>query len=320
MRFQSVIFMPSTVRLKRSASGVLRSASNVLSSAFNVLHSASNVQRSTFQAARSALNKRKHSGTWLSLRIILVLGITSFQTGTTAIQATLKKPSAGNLILHFKATVDGQPFRLHKNYITPFGETFKLDMFKFYAGKITASYKGKPIKKTFSVSDYHLIDFDDSSGTSISLSVPESTYDKILFQLGIDSADQTSGAQTGALDPLKGMFWTWNSGYLGLKMEGISPQSHEPAHAFSYHIGGYRLPNNTVWTIELGMPNDQVIQVNKDGIITLDILIELDHFFDGSTPIRIRDIPACTMPGEPASKIFENFAGAFAGIEFPEKP
>jgi hypothetical protein len=34
----------------------------------------------------------------------------------------------------------------------------------------------------------------------------------IKFLLGVDSLKNVSGIQTGALDPAKGMFWTWNTG------------------------------------------------------------------------------------------------------------
>jgi hypothetical protein len=265
-------------------------------------------------------NKKKHSGSRLVLWIILTIGVSSFRIGTISFHKKIKEPSSPNLILQFKATVHGQPLRLHEKYTNPFEETFELDMFRFYAGKITASYKGRLVKKIFSVSDYHLVDFADSATTSITLWLPEGDYDEIQFQLGIDSIDQISGAQTGALDPLKGMFWTWNSGYTSFKLGGISPESNEPAHTFFYHIGGYRSPNITVSIVKLAASGNLVFHVNKEGIARLDIPIELDHFFNGLTPVHIRNIPACTTPGEPAHRLFENFAGLFTEIEIPEKP
>jgi hypothetical protein len=51
----------------------------------------------------------------------------------------------------------------------------------------------------------------------------------IRFLLGVDSARNVSGIQTGALDPARGMFWTWNSGYVMAKIEGSSPSAHVPA-------------------------------------------------------------------------------------------
>jgi hypothetical protein len=154
----------------------------------------------------------------------------------------------------------------------------------------------------------------------VSLRVPEGVYDEIHFLLGVDSIEQASGAQTGALDPARGMFWTWNTGYLSLKMEGTSPDSREPFHAFSYHIGGYRFPNRTVGTMNIGTDNGQKFRVNKETVTNLTILIELDDFFDGTTPIHIRDTAACTTPGATARRIFQNFTEAFTGIEILRSP
>ena len=114
---------------------------------------------------------------------------------------------------------------------------------------------------------------------------------------------------------MKGMFWTWNSGYIAFKMEGRSPESGEPAHTFSYHIGGYRSPYRIIRILTLRLADNQILHIDAEGIIHLEILLELDHFFDGKSNIRIKDIPACTTPGDLALRIFENFAGVFKQVE-----
>ena len=202
-------------------------------------------------SARRKITKRKPAFQ-LILLLMLITGTSSFQQ--IPFSQKIKSPSTAppNLILHFKATVHGQPLKLHKNYTNPFGETFRLDIFRFYAGKISPALNDHPARKEFPDEAYHLIDFSDTASTTVSLRVPEGIYNEIHFLLGVDSIDQTSGAQTGALDPVKGMFWTWNTGYLSFKMEGSSPDSKEPAHGFSYHIGGYRSPNSTVWNMKIG--------------------------------------------------------------------
>ena len=118
-----------------------------------------------------------------------------------------------SLIIHFRAYVHGEPLQLNKKYQNPFGETFEISRFRFYAGKIApvytdANFKTKPfylriISSIFLILPAHVIEFPATAGT----------YNGIQFLMGMDSADQNRGAQTGALDPVKGMFWTWNSGY-----------------------------------------------------------------------------------------------------------
>ena len=46
----------------------------------------------------------------------------------------------------------------------------------------------------------------------------------------------------------------------------------------------------------------------------VEIRIELDYFFDGTTPLHIKESPNCTTPGEMARKISGNFIGAFTGL------
>jgi hypothetical protein len=252
--------------------------------------------------------------------LILIAGISSFQHTQFSQETKIHPTGSPNLVLHFKATVHGQPLRLHQHYTNPFGETFRPDMFRFYAGKIRPALKNNPAKKKYPEGTYHLIDFADAAATTVRLRVPEGVYDEIHFLLGVDSIDQTSGAQSGALDPVRGMFWTWNTGYLSLKIEGTSPDSREPFHAFSYHIGGYRLPNRAISDIRIGTDNGQKFRVSKENITDLTIFIELDDFFEGAMPLHIRNTPACTTPGDTAVRILQNFAKAFTGIQTPGSP
>jgi len=60
------------------------------------------------------------------------------------------------------------------------------------------------------------------------------------FTIGVDASQVDEGAQTGPLDPAKGLFWSWNSGYIFMAIEGVSPASTETDEAFQYHVGGYK--------------------------------------------------------------------------------
>ena len=64
--------------------------------------------------------------------------------------------------------------------------------------------------------------------------------------IGVDSARNTSGAQLGALDPANSMFWSWNSGYIFVRMEGNSPQSTQPYNKLQFHIGGFKGATNCI--------------------------------------------------------------------------
>lgn len=92
----------------------------------------------------------------------------------------------------------------------------------------------------------YLMDLNDSSMSyTISIDCPShETPQSIVYSIGLDSLTNASGALTGDLDPLKGMFWTWQSGYIHLKLEGQSTkQSNTNPVKYTYHLGGYRWPN-----------------------------------------------------------------------------
>ena len=240
----------------------------------------------------------------ICLSLLFILMTSSFHRAV--------KESDALLILRFRAYVNGEPLELNKKYKNPFGETFEISRFRFYAGKIAPIYLDTEPK--INISSYHLVDFSDSSSTSIDLPETAGTCNGIQFQLGVDSLDQNQGAQTGALDPVKGMFWTWNSGYQSFKIEGYSSVSSQPAHVIAYHIGGYRDPYNTVWKIKLNTTNDESFQITAENKITIEVAIDLDSFFDGRNPLHIKEISSCTTPGELARKISENFIGTFTGL------
>jgi hypothetical protein len=92
---------------------------------------------------------------------------------------------------------------------------------------------------------YHLIDMEYPESGQWTLNVQE--FDEISFNLGIDSLTNVSGAYGGDLDPTKGMYWTWNSGYINVKLEGISPRSKGRNGEFGLHLGGYMPPHNTIF-------------------------------------------------------------------------
>jgi hypothetical protein len=253
------------------------------------------------------LTKRSH---FIAFTFLIFLLSSSFHKAFRYPETTL--------IIHFRVYIHGEPLLLNKKYANPFGEIFEISRFRFYAGKFAPVYSDTTLKTKIS-SAYHLVDFSDSSSAWIAFPVTAGTCNGIQFQLGIDSIDQNQGAQTGALDPVNGMFWTWNSGYQSLKIEGYSPVSSLPAHMIAYHIGGYRYPYNTVWKIKLFATNDEEFRITEDNQTVIDVPLELDYLFDGANPLHIKEIPGCTTAGELARKISENFIGTFIGLTISPK-
>ena len=126
-------------------------------------------------------------------------------------------------------------------------------------------------------SSFHLMDASNENSLSVLLKRPLNiTFNKIKFNLGIDSITNSSGAMGGDLDPTKGMYWTWQNGYINFKMEGKSNQCKTRKNEFEFHIGGYQYPNNALQTILLSIPPTEKTKIYLD-IESLIRKIDLTH-------------------------------------------
>ena len=194
---------------------------------------------------------------------------------------------------------------LYTNY---FDEPFAVKQLKYYIGNLFVidAVSGKEIKLP---ETYYLINEKDSASKNITVHSTVSSISGIGFYLGVDSVRNTSGVQTDALDPANGMFWTWSTGYIMAKMEGISPLSKAPRNAITYHIGGFSGNNNVVKKIILPMEKSQVLNSKTTPIF--HIYADINKWFSGKNDIRITTVNFCMNPGELANKIAANYADMF---------
>lgn len=146
--------------------------------------------------------------------------------------------ASGNLSFEF-TNVDLNENEIIMNtqkYLNANGDTFKVSMFKYYISNIK-------IKKAdgsfwFPKESYYLINQDEVASRKFTISnVPLGDYTGIEFSVGVDNVRNHTGAQTGALDAANGMFWTWNTGYIFLKLEGDYSTSGGSTGALVFHIG-----------------------------------------------------------------------------------
>jgi hypothetical protein len=117
----------------------------------------------------------------------------------------------------------------------------EITLLKFYVAQIQFLHKGLVV---FTDSNaFHLVDITD--GNPFQIVVQHSylgNYDELQFCIGVDSVTNISGALGGELDPTKGMYWTWQSGYINFKLEGKHYLSSARQHEFQFHLGGYQQP------------------------------------------------------------------------------
>lgn len=218
--------------------------------------------------------------------------------------------TAGSLKLHFEAMVgDSALVFSTSTYTNQAGNSFNVTLFKYYITNVKVTKMDNSV--WMEPNSYHLVDHLDDASTTITISnVPFGNYKAIEFMLGVDSARNNSGAQTGALDPANGMFWSWNSGYIMAKIEGTSPQSTATANALKFHVGGFSGANKTMKIITPSFNNDTA-KVSSSVSPEIHFSSNLLEWFQTPTVIDFGTTNTVHMPGADANTIANNYADMF---------
>ncbi len=170
-----------------------------------------------------------------------------------------------NLVqLHFVPTYGAREIDLaDSSFSIDENNKFRIDVLKFYISGIRFLNKGNEISRE--KNSYHLV--DASSKSSMNIEIPatsQNEFDQLVFNLGIDSITNVSGVLGGDLDPTKGMYWTWQSGYINFKLEGTFNLCKTRNNEFQFHLGGYQFPNSAIQEITLSVKNVKLININLD--------------------------------------------------------
>src|SRR5206468_4295126 len=114
-------------------------------------------------------------------------------------------------IMHllFNNMVGDSALQTSISYTNAFGEPFTVRAFKYYISNIQLQYADSSIYSTNLAP--HLVNETDSTTKQLSFTAPGGIITSICFLLGVDSIINTTGVQTGDLDPSKGMYWVWNT-------------------------------------------------------------------------------------------------------------
>ena len=154
-------------------------------------------------------------------------------------------------------------------YKIDLGQSYNVTKFKYYLSNFKILGNDSRVKNQ---EGYYLVNEDEDTTKKIVLNnFGEGSITGISFTLGVDSLHNCSGAQEGALDPMYGMFWAWNSGYIFLKLEGKSPSSNSPGKIYEFHIGGFKEPTNCIRTIKLNFAQPVTISGTNELHLKVDI-------------------------------------------------
>ncbi|MEY3499860.1 MAG: hypothetical protein RL308_1529, partial [Bacteroidota bacterium] len=126
-----------------------------------------------------------------------------------------------SLLVRLHLNFRDKPLELNKKYISESKDTLQIDVFRFYISNIKLQFSDE---STYSEENsYHLIDIENPNSLRIPIQKnSEKVIKKVVFSIGVDSLTSVLGAMSGDLDPTKGMYWAWQSGFINMKIEGKS--------------------------------------------------------------------------------------------------
>jgi len=197
----------------------------------------------------------------------------------------------------FHPVFNGLPLDLERMYYLKSGDSIRFETLKFYISQIELINGDKTIWKE--KNGYHLAVASDEKTMQVLLHPDADVlFNKIKFGLGIDSITNSSGAMRGDLDPTKGMYWTWQSGYINFKIEGSSNLCKSRNNEFQFHAGGYQFPFNCFRTIVLNGAFEKGV----------NIYIDLSEFMN-DIDLAVED--HVMSPGEKAVELSKKLSGCF---------
>ena len=166
-------------------------------------------------------------------RCLLIAWMLAIVASAYAQQTLVQKP----LRLKFQYTLDSGMVELGKEIESERGaRKFRFTKIKQYVSNIALYRASRCVWRDSG--GFYLVDAEDAASCQIAFNCPSNlVFDEISLVFGIDSTTQAAGVMGGALDPLNGMYWSWQSGYINLKIEG-EMLDQQKSTALEYHIGG----------------------------------------------------------------------------------
>ena len=171
-------------------------------------------------------------------------------------------------------TWNKKPLELQHVYLTQNNDSISFSILKIYFSDFR--FKDKISGRITSIDTLIFYDLADSSTHSFFNDLNLSNYESVAFTLGLDSSKNVSGELENAYDPLLGMYWAWNTGYINLKIMGESSAVPTNSHEFEFHLGGYRSPFATAQNIQIDL-NDQYIYFDLEKLFSESINLTKNH-------------------------------------------
>lgn len=218
--------------------------------------------------------------------------------------------TTGTLDIEISNVVNGQPLVLSSvSYTNANADTFKVNMLKYYFTNVQLSSANG---YTFAeVESYYLINQANASTLHLHIKkVPRANYNHIQFLIGVDNHRNTAGAQTGALDPINDMFWSWNQGYIMAKFEGTSNQSGDAnGHLLTFHLGGFSGAYSSVRMVNFNFPNTANVTETHTPIVNMQA--DIAQWFKSPNITDFSSDYVITSSGTRSKSMADNYADMF---------
>lgn len=158
---------------------------------------------------------------------------------------------------------NNQPIHPDRFYALNNKDSATIETVRFYVSGIQLLQNNQLVWKE--ENSIHLIDAGNNNSLHCLLNIPSGIqFNQVKFNLGIDSVTNVSGMKSGDLDPLNGMYWTWQSGYINFKLEGKSAACVNSRNDFQFHLGGYQQPHCALQTVVLAVKDNESISIGLD--------------------------------------------------------
>lgn len=253
----------------------------------------------------------------LKLSIILSLSI-SFSSCKDKNDDPVPAPvqATGTIKLKFDHMFEGESFALDTNvfhYKNSYGDSLSFYKLRYYVSNI--KFKKADGTVYAEPESYHIIDLNpDATNTDLYINgIPVGDYTTVEFVLGVDSTRNVSGAQTGALAPSNGMFWSWSTGYIFFMGEGKYENDNDGTSGkFVYHVGGFSGTFKGLQTISLTVPHSGYARVANGAQSSMHLHVDIENLFNNPEEISIHGLKTVHMPNANSVKISNNYKNMFS--------
>jgi len=250
-----------------------------------------------------------------ALALIVLLTFNSCEKDVPVEVPIIIEDNSGVLEIKINATMNGLPVQGFTAFTNVNNHRATIEDFKFYLGEFKLKNPEGVSIDILGAAFFDLL----NNLTSVKIKLPEGDYADLSFFVGVP--DELNGTNNPDFSPsiyeldhplsiYNGMYWTWSTGYIFLKVEGkidtSTTQDQDFNRNYFYHVG---LQNNF---LPKEFPGTE-IKINKGETTKLVFKIEYNDLFRNPTDtinMAVNSFTHTTDNMELAEKVITNFRDA----------